>query len=96
MTEFPFTSVMKRSRARLLHLFPMMMDWADGRIPVTLNSWAWDKAQSVKDWSLLRVWEVEQGSRCYLERLRQEVRGELHEAAGGHNCRVAKVQERHL
>lgn len=48
MSDLPFTSVMKRSRARLLHWFPRMMDWAEGRIPLTWNSWAWDHEQSVR------------------------------------------------
>lgn len=43
MSEWPLTRVVKRSRARLLHWFPKMMDCADGRIPTILNSWAWNK-----------------------------------------------------
>lgn len=43
MTELPFTSVMNRSRARLLHWFPKIMDFAEGRIPIILNSRACNK-----------------------------------------------------
>lgn len=45
MSVWPFTNVMNRSRARLLHWFPRMMDWAEGRIPITWNSWALYQAQ---------------------------------------------------
>lgn len=38
MSAWPFTNVMKRSQARLLHGFPRMTDWAEGRIPMTWNS----------------------------------------------------------
>lgn len=61
MNELPLTSVRKRSRARLLHWSPRMMDWADGRIPQTWNSWAWEpRAEHLSVYVCSKI-EVEQG-----------------------------------
>lgn len=93
MSEWPLTSVMKRSRARLLHRFPKMMDCADGRIPTISNSWAWNKR-------LQFVLPFKNAGECcgftHLGWLRQEVSRQLSQAAARNNCCVAKVDEENL
>lgn len=99
MSEWPLTSVMNRSRARLLHWFPKMMDCAEGRIPTISNSWAWNKRLQLVllsknvgycsgQWCL--SWYTD------LERLGQEVSRQLSQAAACNNCCVAKVNEKNL